>query len=102
MLSSAIRPICLPPTEWDLARKEAIVAGWGNTSTGFSSVAKEARLTIWENEECSKKYSDDTVFDEGLISARNLCASDPNDAADACRGDSGGPLICQGGNSNRA
>ena len=97
-LATYIRPICLPPPEWELTRSEAIVAGWGNTSTGFSSVAKEARLIIWGDDTmCSMQYNNPS-YDEGLITDHNLCASDPNKKADACKGDSGGPLICEGCN----
>ena len=83
-LSAYIRPICLPPPGWELTRSKAMVAGWGNTSTGFSSVAKEASLVIWgDNDMCSTQYKQyPSRFDEGLITDQNLCASKLNEDAD--------------------
>ncbi|XP_067879930.1 transmembrane protease serine 9-like [Heterodontus francisci] len=71
------------------------VAGWGITdvmSDKLPDNLKEVNVTIINSATCnSQKYYNKNP----LITRNMLCAGDKNGGKDACRGDSGGPLICK-------
>ncbi|KFQ84878.1 Granzyme A, partial [Phoenicopterus ruber ruber] len=72
------------------------VAGWGDTSSSRkpSKYLQEATLKIVDRKSCASKYGNDPK-----ITSNMLCAAGKNrflKAADTCKGDSGGPLICAG------
>ncbi|KAG8201099.1 hypothetical protein JTE90_028769 [Oedothorax gibbosus] len=84
-------PICLPFDAFigeDLANRNAFAAGWGTVSYGGPASPKlqEVQLRIWENPRCEVVFKKDVP-----ITQANLCAGDGD--KDACRGDSGGPLM---------
>ncbi|XP_043920433.1 granzyme A-like isoform X1 [Protopterus annectens] len=65
------------------------VAGWGMTGSDYtiSPVLQAVDIHIIERKKCRLLYED-------KITENTLCADDKN--KDACLGDSGGPLICDG------
>ncbi|NWH54094.1 GRAA protein, partial [Fregata magnificens] len=68
------------------------VAGWGVTSSGKpSTYLQETVLKIVDRKSCKSKYRKYTK-----ITSNMLCAGGQNKFSmrDACKGDSGGPLIC--------
>jgi len=86
-----IAPICIPFDvfkEDDLSQRNAFVAGWGTLSYGgpASSKLQEVQVRVWENFRCRDVFRRDVP-----ITTANLCAGDGD--KDACRGDSGGPLM---------
>ncbi|GFY73834.1 proclotting enzyme [Trichonephila inaurata madagascariensis] len=86
-----IYPICLPFdvfTGEDLANKNAFTAGWGTISYGgpASPKLREVQIRIWENSRCKVVFRREVP-----ITSANVCAGDGD--KDACRGDSGGPLM---------
>jgi len=90
-----IRPICLPADDSETyADFDAIVTGWGTTSSGGSTSAKlrEVVVQVLSNEQCRK-----TQYASSEITDQMLCAGVDNGGKDACQGDSGGPLITSGG-----
>ncbi|KAK7071751.1 Transmembrane protease serine 6, partial [Halocaridina rubra] len=85
-----VKPICLPPADApDYAGRTAITAGWGYLQSGSENYAKELQaveVPIWTNSDCKN-----TGFGN-LIHKDLVCAGFPEGGADACTGDSGGPL----------
>ncbi|XP_072920043.1 granzyme A-like [Hemitrygon akajei] len=70
------------------------VAGWGATKSNSdkeSDCLREADVTIIDRKMCN---SQDYYKHQPLITENMLCAGDKKGGRDACRGDSGGPLIC--------
>ncbi|XP_067841977.1 granzyme K-like [Heptranchias perlo] len=70
------------------------VAGWGKTkvkSNELSDNLKEVNVTIIDRKKCnSRKYYNN----KPVITNNMLCAGDRKGGKDSCKGDSGGPLIC--------
>merc|ERR1711973_444438 len=90
-----IRPICLPADDSETyADFDAIVTGWGTTSSGGSTSAKlrEVVVQVLSNEQCRK-----TEYASSEITDQMLCAGVDKGGKDACQGDSGGPLITSSG-----
>ncbi|KAK3591499.1 hypothetical protein CHS0354_031606 [Potamilus streckersoni] len=95
MINYNVRPVCLP---WDKRHFTnatlCYIAGWGITDMKdyYTTTAPEylhhARTKIWLETDCRKVYSNkvkDSMF----------CAGYKAGGIDACKGDSGGPLMCQ-------
>ncbi|XP_014820369.1 PREDICTED: granzyme A [Calidris pugnax] len=94
-LGKAVKVIDLP-TSFDDLKAETIcsVAGWGQTDSivkKISDTLMEVNVTVLSREICNdnKHYKNKPVITENMI-----CAGAKNGGKDSCRGDSGGPLIC--------
>lgn len=78
---------------------ELMVLGWGainisdHTNTIYPSRLQKARINYITNEECEQAQVLDETLYSGEIFDSMLCATSPG--IDACRGDSGGPLLRQ-------
>ncbi|CAG9785716.1 unnamed protein product [Diatraea saccharalis] len=85
-----VKPICLPDLNTRVGPGfDVYVAGWGKTLKGSSSPVKlKLVLPIFDKNECVNKYR---TLGANLIE-RQICAGGTF-AEDACRGDSGGPLM---------
>jgi len=91
--NSHIRPICLPDNVNELyTNAEAIVTGWGTTSSGgsLSSTLQEVMVKVTSNSDCDKDYGG-----SGMITSNMICAK--RSGKDSCQGDSGGPLVSSNG-----
>ena len=87
---AALTPVKLDVGQVDLEAFDTLrVFGWGKTREGrsgrFSSALLAADLEYWTVNECR------SALDEDRVVFSNVCAY--RDQADACRGDSGGPLM---------
>lgn len=85
-----VQPICLVDNSLRLdVGSDVFVAGWGQTLSGKGSPVKlKLGMPIFSKSECFSKY-------KGLgaeLTNKQLCAGGIF-AEDACRGDSGGPLM---------
>ncbi|XP_071536865.1 LOW QUALITY PROTEIN: venom protease-like [Panulirus ornatus] len=100
-LKTFIKPVCLP---WEqrnfagLTGEKVTLAGWGDTLFGGypSSVLQEVNVTVFPSSACDEKYSSLVVYKDSWpegIRDETICAGDPEGGKDACRGDSGGPIV---------
>ncbi|XP_046464121.1 venom protease-like [Daphnia pulex] len=98
--TSDIQPICLPiDRRWgslDIAGISGYVAGWGSTSyyEPASSVLMEVQLPVVSQSKCARAYRSHSQL---RIDGTVLCAGLDSGGKDACRGDSGAPLMFQVG-----
>ncbi|XP_070712120.1 enteropeptidase [Pempheris klunzingeri] len=86
-----IQPVCLPPEGQDVtAGRKCFIAGWGRDAEDGSlpDVLQEARVPLVLQDLCQLQLPEYT------ITSSMLCAGYPEGGADACKGDSGGPLMC--------
>ncbi|XP_053316562.1 vitamin K-dependent protein C [Spea bombifrons] len=91
-------PICLPSLELaerhlTLEGTEVVVTGWGSqneTSRNRSSVLSYIRIPVAPRNEC-------IALMQNELTENMLCAGQLGDRQDACRGDSGGPMVTKFG-----
>jgi len=83
-----VQPIAIPEEGFS-ATGDAVVSGWGTTSSGGSSSPqlRKVSVPIVTDEECREAYGEDQIFDS------MICAGLPQGGKDSCQGDSGGPLV---------
>ncbi|XP_045434844.1 kallikrein-7 isoform X2 [Pipistrellus kuhlii] len=90
-LTSAVKKVNLP-TQCDPAGTPCTVSGWGTITSPdvtFPSQLMCTNIRLISPQNCKKIYKD-------LLGKSMVCAGEPNSRTNACNGDSGGPLICQG------
>ncbi|XP_072390343.1 phenoloxidase-activating factor 3-like [Diabrotica undecimpunctata] len=91
-----IRPVCLPrEKKSNFNLTSAQVSGWGRTSFRSgqqSNILQFATLKVVNKSECQNTYHNLTIVDDTRICAGG---SAKNNASNACKGDSGGPLQVQ-------
>ncbi|XP_042681883.1 granzyme K-like isoform X3 [Centrocercus urophasianus] len=95
-LNKYVKCLSLPDTGEDIKPgSKCTVAGWGETSPGkLPKCLREATVKIVDRKDCERKYNKKQKV---LNITRNmLCAGKKMmfSKRDACKGDSGGPLIC--------
>ncbi|OXB66956.1 hypothetical protein ASZ78_004620 [Callipepla squamata] len=81
--SNYVRTVCLPEKNLNLHdNTRCEIAGYGkqNSST----------VNLISQDTCKNKYYDNTRVTDNMV-----CAGDPAWETDACKGDSGGPMVCE-------
>ncbi|XP_032069778.1 polyserase-2-like [Thamnophis elegans] len=96
-LNENVTFVKLPQEYGDLKPKtQCLVAGWGITKPGKQSpshVLREVNVTVIARHICN----DQNHYNYNpIVTMKMVCAGDENGGKDACDGDSGGPLICNG------
>ena len=91
-----IVPICLPKQPKDVSKTGSLgaVAGWGTTSRWGGGGVDKLQFTLIptkSHEECRELYRKQAPESMVTITRDMLCGG--NEETDACRGDSGGPLM---------
>lgn len=90
----------------DDAGTNAIVSGWGTTSSGgsISTSLRYVSVPVQSNATCSNAYYPGFTDDGELLeydASNMLCAGPIGGGKDSCQGDSGGPLAVQTSDSWR-
>jgi secreted trypsin-like serine protease len=98
--------ICLPTGQIQTrGGQNAQLTGWGLTVEGagqegdHSALLQQVSLPIQDTDDCRDTYVDrlkntfGSNFPEGIDDSKFICAGDQHAKKDACRGDSGGPLM---------
>nr|AAD30107.1 trypsinogen-like serine protease [Notothenia coriiceps] len=91
-VTEAVAPIPLP-TRCPYGGLSCSVSGWGNTNLGgevyMPTLLQCLNVPIVDLQVCENAYP-------GMISPRMVCAGYMEGGKDACNGDSGSPLVCDG------
>ncbi|ODN04618.1 Serine proteinase stubble, partial [Orchesella cincta] len=95
-----ISPICIPPKGYEFAGKRCFVTGWGKDAFGeigkYQNVLKEVDLPVLNNFDCEQKLKRTRLGADFVLHPGFLCAGGEA-GRDACKGDGGGPLVCEVG-----
>ncbi|XP_057631214.1 brain-specific serine protease 4 isoform X1 [Chionomys nivalis] len=100
--SERILPICLPDSSVQLPpNTDCWIAGWGSIRDGVPlprpQTLQKLKVPIIDSEVCKRLYW--RGAGQEAITEDMLCAGYLEGERDACLGDSGGPLMCQVGDS---
>nr|Q7SYF1.1 RecName: Full=Thrombin-like enzyme cerastocytin; Short=SVTLE; AltName: Full=C.cerastes platelet proaggregant protein; Short=CC-PPP; AltName: Full=Factor VIII activator; AltName: Full=Fibrinogen-clotting enzyme; AltName: Full=Proaggregant serine proteinase; AltName: Full=Snake venom serine protease; Short=SVSP; Flags: Precursor [Cerastes cerastes]CAD86932.1 proaggregant serine proteinase precursor [Cerastes cerastes] len=90
--STHIAPLSLPSSPPSVG-SDCRIMGWGTITSPndtYPKVPHCANINILEHSLCERAYNDLSA------SSRTLCAGIEKGGIDTCKGDSGGPLICNG------
>ncbi|EFX87134.1 hypothetical protein DAPPUDRAFT_236105 [Daphnia pulex] len=84
-----VSPICLVPECFDGDDQTVTAMGWGHTSDGGqnSHVLRHADLTVVNNDQCKLDWGDSKLPNSALCAFAK--------GKDACKHDSGGPLVLE-------
>ncbi|KAF7247154.1 Urokinase-type plasminogen activator, partial [Varanus komodoensis] len=91
--TDTVKTICLPSQGLSLRDNfQCEVSGYGRESRSsiyYSRILKTTNVHLISQSMCQKYYAGQTVNDN------MFCAGDPQWKTDSCKGDSGGPIICE-------
>uniref|UniRef100_A0A8C6GM50 Urokinase-type plasminogen activator n=1 Tax=Mus spicilegus TaxID=10103 RepID=A0A8C6GM50_MUSSI len=91
--SRSIQTICLPPRFTDAPfGSDCEITGFGKESESDYLYPKNLKMSVVKlvsHEQCMQPH-----YYGSEINYKMLCAADPEWKTDSCKGDSGGPLIC--------
>ncbi|XP_066474432.1 granzyme A-like [Tiliqua scincoides] len=95
-INQAVKTIQLVKNFSDIkAGTQCLIAGWGKIDdkpkTMSSDTLREVNVTVLERQFCNGK---EHYNSHPPVTINMVCAGDKRGGKDACKGDSGGPLIC--------
>lgn len=94
--SASARTVCLPPAHTQLpAGFQCSIAGFGlekysAVGNRYSQYLKETEVKLLSKSDCTRTSQYGDRLTENMI-----CAASPDWSTDACKGDSGGPMVCE-------
>ena len=98
--NSHVSPVCLPDAFQSFAGSRCWVSGWGKDAFGkvgsYQHVLKEVDLPVLTHFDCERKLKQTRLGPDFVLHPGFLCAGG-EEGKDACKGDGGGPLVCEVG-----
>lgn len=95
-----ISPACLPDKYTDYAGQRCWTTGWGKDAFGdygkYQNVLKEVDVPILSHGQCQQQLKQTRLGYNYELNPGFLCAGG-EEGKDACKGDGGGPLVCERG-----
>ncbi|XP_037530254.1 neurotrypsin [Nematolebias whitei] len=90
--SHHVLPACLPVKKERVLKQASNchITGWGDTGRSYSKTLQQAALSLLPRRRCQQYF-------HSAFTSRMLCAGSiqSDRHVDSCRGDSGGPLMCE-------
>ncbi|XP_063890008.1 serine protease filzig-like isoform X1 [Scylla paramamosain] len=94
-----ISPVCLPDRHSTYTSQRCFVSGWGKDAFGsqgsFQHLLKEVDLPIVDRRTCQSTFQQTKLGRQFSLHDGMICAGG-EEGKDACEGDGGSPLVCQG------
>ncbi|XP_049860128.1 uncharacterized protein LOC126354469 isoform X3 [Schistocerca gregaria] len=98
--SPHISPACLPPPGADFSGQRCWATGWGKDAFGdygkYQNILKEVEVPILPFHQCQSLLQQTRLGFDFRLHNGFLCAGG-EEGKDACKGDGGGPLVCERG-----
>ncbi|XP_041986218.1 uncharacterized protein LOC121738310 [Aricia agestis] len=95
-----ISPACLPDKYTDYAGQRCWTTGWGKDAFGtngkYQNILKEVDVPILGHNQCQQQLRQTRLGYNYELNPGFLCAGG-EEGKDACKGDGGGPLVCERG-----
>jgi len=95
-LTSHVQPVCLPPYKRPVKNSQKCkISGWTDAMlVRDTKVLQDTNVNIISDEECQNYHKESVLKDI-------FCAEIDNENKDQCRGEAGGPLVCENEISNK-
>ncbi|XP_050541303.1 uncharacterized protein LOC126905549 isoform X2 [Daktulosphaira vitifoliae] len=97
-----ISPACLPDPYVDFSGQRCWTTGWGKDAFGdygkYQNILKEVDVPIIPQQQCQSQLQQTRLGYDFKLHNGFLCAGG-EEGKDACKGDGGGPLVCERGGS---
>lgn len=95
-----ISPACLPDKYTDYAGQRCWTTGWGKDAFGdygkYQNILKEVDVPVLPHGQCQQQLRQTRLGYNYELNPGFLCAGG-EEGKDACKGDGGGPLVCERG-----
>ncbi|XP_075978592.1 uncharacterized protein LOC142978155 [Anticarsia gemmatalis] len=95
-----ISPACLPDKYADYSGQRCWTTGWGKDAFGdygkYQNILKEVDVPILSHGQCQQQLKQTRLGYNYELNPGFLCAGG-EEGKDACKGDGGGPLVCERG-----
>ncbi|KAJ2944309.1 hypothetical protein O0L34_g18298 [Tuta absoluta] len=95
-----ISPACLPDKYTDYAGQRCWTTGWGKDAFGdygkYQNILKEVDVPVLAHGQCQQQLKQTRLGYNYELNQGFLCAGG-EEGKDACKGDGGGPLVCERG-----
>ncbi|CAG9561147.1 unnamed protein product [Danaus chrysippus] len=93
-----ISPACLPDKYTDYAGQRCWTTGWGKDAFGsngkYQNILKEVDVPVLPHGQCQQQLRQTRLGYNYELNPGFVCAGG-EDGKDACKGDGGGPLVCE-------
>jgi len=93
-----VTPVCLPDNFQTFTRQRCWVSGWGKDAFGsngnYQNLLKEVDLPVLDDRDCELFLRRTRLGQDFNLHPGFVCAGG-EEGKDACKGDGGGPLVCQ-------
>ncbi|ROT78249.1 Catenin delta-2 [Penaeus vannamei] len=94
-----ISPVCLPHTHTNFEGHRCYSTGWGKNAFGkdgkYQSILKEVDLPVVNRYQCQEALRHTRLGPNFFLRDGMMCAGGEQ-GKDTCKGDGGGPLVCEG------
>uniref|UniRef100_A0A8D9AKY0 Phenoloxidase-activating factor 2 n=1 Tax=Cacopsylla melanoneura TaxID=428564 RepID=A0A8D9AKY0_9HEMI len=95
-----ISPACLPEVNSEYAGSRCYTTGWGKDAFGdfgkYQNILKEVDVPVVSHHQCQAQLQQTRLGYDFKLHPGNVCAGG-EEGKDACKGDGGGPLVCERG-----
>ncbi|KAI5721064.1 hypothetical protein M8J77_015477 [Diaphorina citri] len=95
-----ISPACLPEPNSEYAGSRCYTTGWGKDAFGdfgkYQNILKEVDVPVVSHHQCQAQLQQTRLGYDFKLHPGNVCAGG-EEGKDACKGDGGGPLVCERG-----
>lgn len=93
-----ISPACLPDKYTDYTKSRCWTTGWGKDAFGdqgkYQNILKEVEVPVLSHHHCESQLRQTRLGYGYKLNPGFICAGG-EDGKDACKGDGGGPLVCE-------